>query len=38
MSGETRDRLNGAVAVRAIGPVTLRGKEHPVGLFELVDE
>jgi adenylate cyclase len=36
LSDATRERLDGAVAVRAVGPVTLRGKEQPVDLFELV--
>jgi class 3 adenylate cyclase len=37
VSGSTRERLDRSVEVRPIGPVTLRGKEQPVELFELLD-
>lgn len=37
LSGATRDRLDASIDVRPLGPVTLRGKQEPVELFELVE-
>jgi class 3 adenylate cyclase len=38
LSAATRDRLNGSVSLRPLGPATIRGRQGSVDLFELSDD